>query len=102
MIKILVAIFFAVALSACDTTTERQVVVWACNCEEKAAAANWVGEHIGDANNHSDEEMEDVILQLQKTAVQLHCKRLQMQLSTDNAGNIRSAPNDSCVTIYDY
>lgn len=44
-----------------------------CNCEEQEAARNFIKESIHAANNYSDEEMEDVIAQLEKTSIHMFC-----------------------------
>lgn len=89
-------------LVGCSNDTPAPIVVWSCNCEQQKAAAEWVGSHIADANNQSDEEMEDVIDQLQKTAIQLHCIKKMFNLRIDAAGKIREVPLDSCLVLFQY
>ena len=96
-------LFWILFFVACGGNSNTEfTAVWACTCDEQSAAAKWVGDHIEDANNRSDEEMEDVISQLQKTAIQLHCKRKMKHVSVNNSGTIVGVPNDSCLIIYNY
>ena len=49
-----------------------------CNESQNNKVAEFIKSSIGNANNHSDEEMEDVIFQLEKTAKNTFCKRIFM------------------------
>lgn len=101
MTKLIILIFATILFLCCKRPPAMQLA-WGCNCKEQADAAKWVGEHIGTANNMSDEEMEDVIAQLQKTAIQLHCKRRMFMIAKSDGGSILSVPADSCLILYDY
>ena len=92
-------VLFSITLLSCGKVRETQKPLWVCDCEQQAAAAEWVTKNMEAANNRSDEEMEDVIEQLQKTAVMLHCrfKNVTVMVSDDK---IVSVPPDSCVVIF--
>lgn len=72
IIFILILPFF---LTSCYSETKRKKLVYTCNCEQQAKASSFVKETIGAANNMSDEEMEDVISQLERTSIKLHCSQ---------------------------
>lgn len=90
-----------VFLTSCDPTTKDQQLVFVCSCEQQQEVSKWVKESINNANNHSDEEMEDVIYQLEKTAVKLTCQQKLKTIHYRN-GNIVSVEKDSCETIFNF
>lgn len=68
-----------------------------CTCEQLKMAAQFVKDGIKPSNNMSDEEMEDVIRQLEDTAIRLHCptktidyyeNNLHKPLNLDSCENI--------------
>ena len=71
MKKAFFALCLATLLFACHKPGREAYV---CNCKQQAAVAAWLTANIGPANNLSDEEMEDVIFQLERTGVRLHCQ----------------------------
>lgn len=73
-----------------------------CTCEQQAKAANFMKETIKQANNMSDEEMEDVIYQLEQTAVRLHCPQKLMKYPQHENGLNEPLNLDSCETVYNY
>lgn len=91
--------FFAIALLSCRKPAETEKPFWVCNCEQQRAASEWVTKNMDAANNRSDEEMEDVIEQLQQTAVKLHCKFKNVVVITEG-DKIVSVPSDSCLIIF--
>lgn len=52
---------------------------YVCNESQNDKVAEFIKSSIGNANNHSDEEMEDVISQLEATAKNTFCKRRLLQ-----------------------
>ena len=69
-----------------SSCSDKQDMEWICNCEQQKKVADFVSANTKPANNMSDEEMEDVITELRRTGVKLHCKqRLMWQ---DREGNI--------------
>ncbi len=72
---------------------------YVCSCEQQARAASFVKETIKEANNMSDEEMEDVISQLERTSVRLHCSQKMVEYPIDSYQPLQV---DSCQTIYRY
>ena len=97
-----VTVFLFMAAAACNSSGPQPVVLWTCTCEQQRAAAKWVGDHMEAANNRSDEEMEDVIGQLEKTSIRLHCAKKKHFLPTNSSGSILDVPPDSCVIIYSH
>lgn len=100
LIFILLSALFATLLLSCGSKADFTAVKFVCSCEERKAAALFVTTNMAAANNHSDEEMEDVIEQLEKTAVKLHCHQERVSVDNNNHPNV---PNpDSCKTVFDY
>lgn len=89
-------------LNCAKNNQQDSKLMWVCNCQEQATAAKWIGDHLEAANNKSDEEMEDVIYQMQKTAVQLHCKQRMVTGYFDNNWHLLSTQTDSCFTTFNY
>jgi len=56
-----------------------------CSCADAKAMQGWTGQCIKDANNMSDEEMEDVIPACTNAADKLFCK--QRKAEVDNSYN---------------
>lgn len=50
---------------------------YVCNCEEAKRAADFVATNLKASNNMSDEEMEDVIIELRRTGILLNCHQRQ-------------------------
>lgn len=44
-----------------------------CSCQQDEKRAGWVGQHVKDSNNMSDEEMEDVISELNRVSYGMFC-----------------------------
>lgn len=97
------SIIFFVAIFALTSCGDVQRPEYVCNCQQKPLVAKFVEDHIKDANNMSDEEMEDVISQLHRTAVSIHCdQRLFWQARDGGAINWEKERLDSCETIMIY
>lgn len=102
--KYLILLSLFLLLSCTRVFTENKLV-WVCNCEEKKEVADWIKNTIKDSNNYSDEEMEDVIYQLEKTAVRIHCNQLTKKIhykSNDIETWITNIELDSCETTYNF
>ncbi len=86
-------------LTACGSQQDTRFI---CNCEQKKEVQRFIEAHIKDANNMSDEEMEDVIVQLQRTAISVTCTQRLFWIIPD--GNrvdwTKTAKLDSCETIF--
>lgn len=96
-----------ITFASCYTDSIRERDVWVCNCEQQKAASQWVKESIEPANNKSDEEMEDVIKQLERTSIRLNCEQRTITVTYGNnygGSYIKSASllPDSCRYIYWY
>ena len=86
-------------MSSCgDGAQLRQGTV--CNCAEKEKVAEWISENMKASNNMSDEEMEDVIYQLEKTGIKLHCHSKMITVNRQGDVIWELTKLDSCETLY--
>jgi hypothetical protein len=62
---------------SCDAPSgsESTRLEYVCDCNQIEKVSQFIQSSIKSANNMSDEEMEDVIKELHKTAVKVHCER---------------------------
>ena len=70
--KKLILLFILVALSSC---ADKKIRCYICDKEEKEKVEKFVSSNIKNANNMSDEEMEDVIEELTNTAIKINCRQ---------------------------
>ena len=101
IIYTIVLIIMSLSMISCsyeDKTTRCYV----CNQQERLNAAEFVSNNVKNANNMSDEEMEDVISELRKTGIKLYCR--QEFIPTTHNGNIKwsEIKRDSLDTYYPY
>lgn len=54
------------------------------------------------ANNMSDEEMEDVIYELRKTGISLYCKQIFIPTTWDNKIKYEEIVKEESETLYPY
>ena len=89
-------LLFAIFLIGCGNKQELRRV---CTCEQMEKVNSFVKESIKNANNMSDEEMEDVIAELYKVGVYTNCT--QRMFTTTYDGYIIWEQNklDSCETM---
>lgn len=88
---------------SCKNENENEnhtMIVYGCNCEQKQQVAKDIKESIKNANNMSDEEMEDVIIQLERTYVRTHCNQVKVK-AKNNGGYLLIDQVDS-LTYYNY
>jgi hypothetical protein len=71
--KYTILILLALTVIACSEPKQRRV--YACDCKQMAEVSKNIKESIGKVNNMSDEEMEDVIIQLERTFVRTNCSQ---------------------------
>lgn len=78
---------------------DRQRLRFVCTCDQMDEVQDFIKVTIKDANNMADEEMEDVISELKRTAIQTNCSQRLIWL--DNRGWFLPEKNkiDSCETI---
>lgn len=81
--KTIIIIVIAIILSGCE---RKRFQFIACTPEQRKDVAEFVESLLLDANNRSDEEMEDVIIQLETTGKACLCSR--QILLTDGQGYI--------------
>ena len=72
-----------------------------CNCKQSEKVAEFIKSSIKNANNMSDEEMEDVISELRYTAIKIYCPQKNVKAIRSQSGNIirLTEPLDSCEQI---
>jgi hypothetical protein len=72
-----------------------------CNCQQRDKVADFIQNSIKNANNMSDEEMEDVIRELRHTAVNIYCPKKNIKAIRRQSGYIERLvePLDSCEQI---
>lgn len=85
--------------TACSNEPKMKTV---CDCEQKQQVIEWVGDHIKDSNNMADEEMEDVIYRLERTATKSLCSDKLFWCDSHGYIDWEDARNklDSCETVY--
>lgn len=95
-------LLISILLSSCSKTEyenkyRREVV---CNCEEREELKQFIQSSIKNANNMSDEEMEDVISELRHTGCRVICHE-KLFITKDNGMEIDWNKNklDSCESI---
>ncbi len=71
-----------------------------CTCDERERMAEWLTDNMQKANNMSDEEMEDVIRQLQETAVFMFCHTKNVKVNKYGTYDFKSFKLDSCEVMY--
>jgi hypothetical protein len=101
-------ILILVALSgllnfSCDNNNgnnESVQLEYVCNCKQIEKVSDFIEKSIKNANNMSDEEMEDVIEELHRTAVKVNCDRKNIK-AVREAGSIKilTGKLDSCERI---
>jgi hypothetical protein len=80
----------------CSNPSQRRV--YACDCKQMSEVSKNIKESIANANNKSDEEMEDVIMQLERTFVRVNCtQRMVDGIQHDGWFEIRATD-----TVYTY
>lgn len=67
-----------------------------CGCADTKAMQVWMSQCIKDANNMSDEEMEDVIPACTTAAEKLFCKQRKAELDNSNYAFVRWAEPITC------
>jgi hypothetical protein len=86
--KVLLLILVLGGLVSCMDQTRKENV-YVCNCEQQKAASKFVSDNMKAANNMSDEEMEDVISQLERTGVKLNCPKKRLKVVRNGEGYIK-------------
>lgn len=97
MKKIIILIFTAFLLYSCSDDSEKRVVFYEADSVGKQNIVKFIKETIGDANNKSDEEMEDVIEELRETGVKLYATQ-KIMLKKDFNNYIQTKNDD--ITIF--
>lgn len=89
-------LFLATLLMSCGS---KQLGRFVCNCEQRENIELFVTSNIKSANNMSDEEMEDVIAELTRTGIKLHCDFKPVWIQGDGYIDFEKQKIDSCQTI---
>jgi len=93
-------IILAIAVVGMFGCGGREVNRQFCYCNEKDKASEWISQNIKPSNNMSDEEMEDVIRQLNRTAMNLFCH--EKKAIWNSYSNTLKYELDSCETLARY
>jgi len=99
MNKIIILLLMSTIGVGCSHPTQRRV--YACDCKQMAEVSKNIKESIGNANNKSDEEMEDVILQLERTFVRTNCSQ-RMVDGIQHDGWFEITAKDTNYTYFNY
>lgn len=91
-----------VLFTNCEPTNRESIKAEVvCNCQQRDKVAEFIQSSIKNANNMSDEEMEDVIRELRHTAVDIYCPKKNIKAIRRESGYIEQLvePLDSCEQI---
>ena len=101
MKKLLITFFTISLLSSCSVEPSQRLE-WVCSCQEQVKIVDFISSNIKSANNMSDEEVEDVIVELRRTGIKVHCK--QKMIDIDGYGHIdwSKVKLDSCQILVEY
>lgn len=95
LLSLLFLVFFT--FSCIDRTTPSEEWRVVCTCEEMKNVKDDIKESILPSNNYSDEEMEDVISQLERTYINLNCPQ---RLVKGIGKGVHFTPTpDSCMKV---
>jgi len=101
--KKVILILSVLLFTSCEEEVKTEYrVVYACDCEQQKKVAEFVKESILNANNKSDEEMEDVISQLEQTAVRLNCSQTKVKFIKKSNESSRIDQVDKGINYYEY
>lgn len=101
--KKLIFVIVSLLLIGCEEKKSYQKNKQVCNCEEREKLQQFVANGIKPANNMSDEEMEDVIIQLEQTGINLFCREKMVWVKPDTFGAVDYTLTklDSCEFVMD-
>jgi len=99
MKNILFIIGILTVLTSCGYRSETMMTV--CTCEQKDKVADFIQSSIKNANNMSDEEMEDVIYGLRQTGFEVICdsRMIDGEFNSHHRMTKQYTVLDSCETI---
>lgn len=88
MKKIITLILIAFTVTSCERDVKQRV--YGCSKSQQSKVSEFIQSSIKNANNMSDEEMEDVIYQLEHTAVRCNCSQYEVNIhhEGDDMGEI--------------
>jgi hypothetical protein len=82
--------------------SDKQVRCYVCDEQQRLQVADFISKNIKNANNMSDEEMEDVISELRDTGIKLYCRQEFIPTSWDGDILYDKIKKDSLQTYYPY
>lgn len=103
--KKLILLITSVSFISCGEPPKREPLMmecYICNTNEKEKVADFLTKNIGAANNKSDEEMEDVIYELRKSAVKLYCRQIMVESDGNFGIDINKINKKADETVFDY
>lgn len=94
--------YFLLLIIIIVTGCEYKKTCYVCDKEQREKVADFVSKNIKNANNMSDEEMEDVIKELRTTAIITYCD--QRLVTVDRKGNVKweQSKRDTNLTYFPY
>ncbi len=100
--KKIATIIIALVMFSCDTTPQ-EIKDRACGCSpiQRKKVTEFIQNSIRSANNMSDEEMEDVIIQLERTGVRTFCSQYNVYYYLSNGNRVIKNSIDS-INYYFY
>lgn len=103
MKKVLLILFALITLSfySCRESESSERSHHVCNCEQREKVAEFVQSSIKASNNMADEEMEDVIAELRRTAIAIYCpqRTVWMKNAMRDIVDTTLTKLDSCESI---
>jgi len=88
-----------VALTSCS---DKKTRCYSCLKEDNLKVVEFVSSNIKNANNMSDEEMEDVITELRETGIKLYCKQKFIPTTWDNQIKYNEIVKEENETIHPF
>lgn len=93
-----------VAMMSCGRE-DYKTMRYECSCEEQAKVSSFIQSSIKNANNMSDEEMEDVIIELRRTGIKTTCHQRLINYTRQGMGDWNldweNTKIDSCQILYE-
>lgn len=96
------AFYIVLCLVTLISCSDKETRCYSCSKEDNLKIADFVSSNIKDANNMSDEEMEDVISELRDTGIKLYCKQRFVPTTWDNQIKYKEIEKEEDETIHPY
>lgn len=90
---------FTITLFSCNSKKSSIRQYHVCNCEQREKVASFISDNIKDANNMSDEEMEDVVRELRVSEIIIFCPQKSLYTFSGRVLDTTKNKLDSCESI---